>query len=233
MPLCGRTIISDLFERVAAQHARGRQLVGLERRDAVAVKDVGQRAQIAQVHAGAVQQHALGGRIGQQHVAIAVDHQHRLRHAAERALEHGDRQAQLVMRGDQMLGALGDGGLERFLGGLRLVQRALELSGGALALAQQHGDQQQDHQRADEVDAEQHDAGAARVRRARGEQPFLPRGQAIEIGHERLHEAAAFGLAVAARQCRLRRSRRRSRIASAATSIRRSTRGSVAFMSAT
>ena len=117
----------QIFELLAAQHARGRQLVGLERRDAVAVEDVGQRAQIAQVHAGAMQQHALRGRIGQQDVALGVDHQHRLRHAAERALEHVDRQAQLVMRGDEVLGAFGDGRLEHFLFGLRLVQRALEL----------------------------------------------------------------------------------------------------------
>ncbi|MGY4352377.1 hypothetical protein ACVWXM_008870 [Bradyrhizobium sp. GM7.3] len=92
-------------------------LVGLERGDAVAVKHDGHRAQIAQVHAGPVQQHALGGGIGQKDIALGIDDQHRLRHAVKGALEHVDREAQLVMRGDQMLGALGHRGLELLLGG--------------------------------------------------------------------------------------------------------------------
>ena len=72
---------------------------------------------LREVHAGPVQQHPLGGRIGQKDVALGVDDQHRFRHAVERALEHVDRKAQLVMRGDQMLGALGHRGLELLLGG--------------------------------------------------------------------------------------------------------------------
>ena len=151
----------EIFELLAAQHAHRRQLIGLERCDAVAMEYVGQRAQIAKAHAGAMQQHPLGRRIGQQHGALLVDHQHGLRHAAERALQHVDRQAQLVMGGDEVLGAFGHGGFERLLCGLRLVQRALKLHGGALALAHHHHDQQQDHHCADHVDAEEDDAGAA------------------------------------------------------------------------
>ncbi|MGY4375740.1 hypothetical protein ACVWZ3_003379 [Bradyrhizobium sp. i1.3.6] len=151
----------QILELLAAQHARRGQLVGPERRDAVAVKHVGQGAQIAQAHAGAMQQDALRGRIGQKDGALGVDHQHSLGHAVERALEHVHRQPQLVMRVDEMLGALGDGRLELLLRRRGLQQGALQRDRGALALAHQHRDQQQDHQRADHIDAEQDDAGAA------------------------------------------------------------------------
>ena len=90
----------------------------LQRRDAVGVKDVAQRAQLLDRHARPVAQHLLGGRIGEQDVSLGVDDQHRLRHAVEGALQHGGRKPELVMGGDQMLGALGDRGLQRLVGGL-------------------------------------------------------------------------------------------------------------------
>ena len=162
----------------------------------------------------------------------SVDHQHGFRHAAERALQHIDRQAQLVMGGDEMLGAFGNGRFELLVGCRGLQQRALQRNCSALVFTHHHGHQQQDYQRADHIDAEQHDAGPARIRLASGQKLLFAAGHPLQISRQRLHQAASLG-AVTQRVEALVIAIARSRSDSAATSMRRRIRGSVASISVT
>ena len=95
------------------------------------MKDVLSDAQSLDRHARPVAQHFLGGRIGEQDLSLGVDDEHRLRHAVKGALQHRGRMPEFLMGGDQMLGALGDRGLQRLVGGLGGAERILQFAARA------------------------------------------------------------------------------------------------------
>ena len=116
----------DGVERFAAQRARGGHVLDRQRRDAVGMKDRTERAQQFDRHARPEAQHLLGGRVGEQNFSLGVDDEHRLRHAVKGAAQDGGRKPEFVVGCNQMLGAFGDRGLQRLVGGLCGAQRILQ-----------------------------------------------------------------------------------------------------------
>ena len=139
-----------------------------------------------------VAQHLLGGRIGEQDVSLGIDDEHRLRHAVKGAPQHGGRKPEFVMGGDQMLGALGDRGLQRLVGGLGGGERILQFPARAAGGYRQHGGEDQDQRDAGEIDRQQ-DASVGFGFGAPGEeQPALFRHRLFEVSGDRSRRRAVF-----------------------------------------
>ena len=66
---------------------------------------------------------------------------------------------ELFVRRLQVLGALGDRGFERQVGGLGGAERGRQLMVGAMRFTQQHRHQQQDQDETGEVDRKENHAG--------------------------------------------------------------------------
>ena len=132
------------------------------------MKNRAERAQQLDRHSRPVAQHLLGGRVGEQDLSLGVDDEHRLRHAVKAALQHGGRKPEFVMGGDQMLGALGDRGLQRLVGGLGGAERIPQFPARAAGRHRQNGGEDQNQRDAGEIDRQQeHPVGFGSARRAK------------------------------------------------------------------
>ena len=150
------------------------------------MKNRAERAQQFDRHSRPVAQHLLGGRIGEQNLSPGVDDEHRLRHAVKGAAQHGGRKPEFVMGGDQMLGALGDRGFQRLVGGLGGAQRILQFPARAA------GRHRQSRWRGSGSSATPARSIASRnvplvsdSARLRGQQPALFRNRLFEVSGDR------------------------------------------------
>ena len=142
-------------EFLAAQRARRRHVAGVQRGNAVGAKHRAQRPQQLDRHARTVAQHPFRGRVGEQHLAPGIDHEHRLGHAVKRALHDLGGMPQILMRLHQMLGPLGDRGFQRLVGGLAGGERFLQLPARPPGRQRQHDGQHQDQHHAGQIDRQQ------------------------------------------------------------------------------
>ena len=144
-----------LVEWFAAQHLLCRHFFRRQLCHAIGVVGDALIAELTDRHPGLVAQHVPGSRIRQQHVALGVDHEHGLGHAVEGVLQHRGRVPKLLMGCDQMLGPLGDGGLQRLVGGHGGGQRVLQFAARAAGRQRKHGRENQDQRDAGEIDRQQ------------------------------------------------------------------------------
>ena len=142
---------------------------------------------------GPVAQHFFRGRIGEQDLALGVDDEHGLGDAVEGVLQHRGRMPELFMGGDQMLGALGDRGLQRLVGGLGGAQRVLQFAARSAGRPDQHGREDQDQHDAGKIDRQQEAPCGAGIGVAGREARSHFGDGFLEIDADLFHRRAAFG----------------------------------------
>ena len=182
-----------LVERLAAQYLLGRHLMGGQAGHAVGMIGDAQPPQLPDVHARLVAQQFRGGLVGEDDLAGGVEDDHGFSDAVEGVLQHRGRMPQLFVGGDQMLGAFGDRGLQRFVGGLRRDQRILQLAARSPRGLDQDGGEDENEDRTGKIDRQQEAPGGAGSGVAIGEAcPDFGHGL-FEVDADLFHRRAAFG----------------------------------------
>jgi hypothetical protein len=151
-----------------------------------------ERAQQLDRHARPEAQHLLGGGVGEQHLALGVDDEHCLSHAVEGAAQHGGRQPEFFVRGDQMRGAIGDRGLQRLVGCLAGAERVLEFPARAARGQDQNCGQNQNQYDAGEIDRQQETASGFGPGTLGIKQPALFGHRLRQVSGDRRHRLAVF-----------------------------------------
>ena len=181
-------------EFLAAQRAGGRHLAGGKRRNAVGVKHRAQRPQQLDRHARPVAQHPFRGRVGEHHLALGIDHEHRLGHAVKHALHDLGGMPQVLVRFHQMLGPLGDRRFQRLVGGLAGGERFLQLPARAPGRQRQRDGKQHDQHHARQIDRQQDAPVDLGIGAVEPQQPSFLGNDLFQVGADRLRHGAIFGL---------------------------------------
>jgi hypothetical protein len=175
----------DGVERFAAQRPRCGHVLNQHRGDAVGMKDRAERAQQLDRPSRPVAQHLLRGRVGEQNLALGVDDEHRFRHTVKGAPQDCGREPEFLVRGDQMLGALGDRGFQRLVGGLGGAQRILQLPARTAGRQRQNGGEDQNQCDACEIDRQQECPGGFGFGAPLEEQSALFRHRPFQVSRDR------------------------------------------------